>query len=154
MTMKTKEEALHRAAALCTMAEKCEADIRTKLRDWGIAEKDADDIVQRLKEGKYLDEERYCHAFVNDKLRFNGWGRIKITYTLRQKGIADSLIDDALAHIDEDAYTRMLTELLQTKLRSVKGKTSEERIGKLVRFAQSRGFELSLAITIAKKLVR
>jgi regulatory protein len=56
--MKTKkpispENALARAAALCSRCEKAESDIRNKLSSWGISPDDADNITQRF--AKFLD---------------------------------------------------------------------------------------------------
>ena len=43
------------------------------------------EIIDRLIDEKFIDERRYCRAFVNDKLRFNHWGRVKIQAKLREK---------------------------------------------------------------------
>ena len=72
------EEALHRAAALCSAGEQCIFDIREKLLRWGIAPNDSKEIIEKLIQGKFIDEERYCKSFVNDNFRFNKWGKVKI----------------------------------------------------------------------------
>ena len=54
-----------------------------------------DKIIDRLKAEKYIDEARYCRSFINDKLRFNKWGRKKIEFALKQKQIPLELISDA-----------------------------------------------------------
>ena len=69
-----------------------------------------DAIIDRLKHERYLDNERYARAYCRDKLRFNGWGRIKIGYMLRGKGIEQEFIDAALADIDEEQYADILHE--------------------------------------------
>ena len=66
----TYEQGLHRTAALCTASEKCTADIRQKLQDWGADEADTARIIAYLIREKFLDETRFCQAFVKDKLRF------------------------------------------------------------------------------------
>ena len=81
------EEALYRAAALCSTAERCKSEIEEKLSRWGISASETHRIVDRLEQEKYIDESRYCRSFVNDKIRFDHWGRIKITAALRQKKI-------------------------------------------------------------------
>ena len=111
----TPPEALHRAAALCSASEHCIADIRQKLTRWGIGNNDAQSIVDRLVQERFIDENRYAVAFAKDKFRFSGWGRIKIRYTLQQKQISDSDIAEALAVIDEGQYTARLLDLLKTR---------------------------------------
>ena len=146
----TPPEALHRAAALCSSAEHCIADIREKLSRWGIGEPDARTIVERLVQERFIDEERYAIAFAKDKFRFSGWGRIKIRYALQQKRIGNSDIVNALSLIDEEAYTTRLVDLLEKKSRSIHDEDVEIRRSKLLRFAASRGFETELVFHILK----
>lgn len=135
------EEALHRTAALCSTGEQCIFDIREKLLRWGIASDDIKQIIEKLIQGKFIDEDRYCKSFVNDKLRFNKWGKIKIIYALRQKGISSQNIDNAINCIDEEKYLETLQEIILSKRKSIKNDTPENVKAKLFRFAASRGFE-------------
>ena len=135
------EEALHRTAALCSTGEQCIFDIREKLLRWGIASDDIKQIIEKLIQGKFIDEDRYCKSFVNDNLRFNKWGKIKIIYALRQKGISSQNIDNAINCIDEEKYLETLQEIILSKRKSIKNDTPENVKAKLFRFAASRGFE-------------
>ena len=98
--------------------------------------------MQRLVQEKYIDESRYCRAFINDKVRFARWGRIKIAQALRQKQIPSSLYLPLLDEIDEACYSEQLRRLLEAKQREVKGRNAYERKAKLVRFALGRGYEM------------
>lgn len=149
----TPPEALHRAAALCSSAEHCTADIREKLARWGVTEADSRTIIDRLVQERFIDEQRYAVAFVKDKFRFSGWGRIKMRYALQQKRIDGSDIDHALATLDEEPYNDRLLELLQAKSRSIRDDDPEARRAKLFRFAASRGFEPSLILNALKQVV-
>lgn len=141
----TSEQALSRLAALCSRGEQAESDLREKLRKWDIAPADADRIIQRLKDENFLSDERYARAFVRDKARFNGWGRIKIAHALRQKHIDNQRIEQALVdEVDEAAYHDTLIRLMQGKLRSVAGREPQAARAALLRFAASRGFESDL----------
>ncbi len=143
--MKTPAQALSALAALCSRGEQAESDLREKLRKWEVSPADADRIIQRLKEENFLSDERYARAFVRDKFRFNGWGRIKIAHALRQKRIDSQWIELALAdEIDEAAYHDTLIRLMQGKLRSVAGREPQAARAALLRFAASRGFESDL----------
>lgn len=149
----TPPEALHRAATLCSSAEHCTADIREKLARWGVTEADSRTIIDRLVQERFIDEQRYAVAFVKDKFRFSGWGRIKMRYALQQKRIDGSDIDHALATLDEEQYNDRLLELLQAKSRSIRDDDPEARRAKLFRFATSRGFESALIFNALKQVV-
>ena len=140
----TPDNAFLRLATLCARCEQAEGDLRKKLRDWGIASSDADAIIDRLKQERYLDNERYARAYCRDKLRFNGWGRIMIAFMLKGKGIEQEFIDTALAQIDEEQYVTILNEALEAKARSLKDKDQQQARASLLRFAASRGFETNL----------
>ncbi len=149
----TPPEALHRAATLCSSAEHCTADIREKLARWGVTEADSRTIIDRLVQERFIDEQRYAVAFVKDKFRFSGWGRIKMRYALQQKRINGSDIDHALATLDEEQYNDRLLELLQAKSRSIRDDDPEARRAKLFRFATSRGFESALIFNALKQVL-
>lgn len=138
------ENAFARAAALCSKCEQAESDIRKKLKDWGIASHDAEYIIERLTDEKYLDEQRFATAFTRDKFRFDKWGRTKITYSLKLKQISPQAIEQALDEIDEDDYLITLQHILSTKAKTLKGKEPLQMKASLLRFAASRGFEPSL----------
>lgn len=93
------------------------------------------------KEG-FLDEARYVRAFVSDKFRFEHWGRIKISYALRGKGIDDALISEAFDEkIDPEEYLATCEDLLRNRMRGMERPLSQNDRAKLFRFAAQRGFE-------------
>jgi regulatory protein len=79
------EEALSYAASCCSRSELCEADILRKITLFQLTEQEQTDLIARLKEMGFIDSERYARAYVSDKFRFQHWGRIKISYQLKQK---------------------------------------------------------------------
>ena len=138
----TYEQALHRMAAYCSRAERCIYDIRQKLIRWELSADQQNKIILHLQKEKFLDESRYCRAFVNDKSKYNQWGSYKIKYTLKKKNIPEGLIKEALQTIDPKESRKQLHQLLQNKRKTIKGKNDFEIKQKLMRFAASRGFSL------------
>ena len=134
------EQALHRLAAYCSRAERCIWDVRRKMDEWEIPSGQQNQIIQKLQKEKFLDEERYCKAFVNDKTRYNRWGIYKIRYELKRKQISESLIGEALKIVGPEENREQLRLLIEQKKKSVKGKNEWEIRQKLLRFAASRGF--------------
>ena len=138
----TEKEALRRVASYCSTAEHCRSEINEKLQRWGIAYDAIERILDQLVVEKYIDEERFCRAFVNDKYRFSKWGKVKIAQELYLKKIPSSLAWSYLNKIDEEEYLTILRDLIAVKQKSVRAKDEYERKGKLIRFALSRGFEM------------
>lgn len=139
--------------ALCSQKEYNEAEIRGKLKFWGVEPEDIDPIIEELIREKFIDDLRFATAFARDKVRLNQWGRVKIRYMLSMERVKHSIVDQALAAIDEDQYTESLTELLQKKSRELRGETNPHtKKQKLLKFAQGRGFEIDLTLRILKDL--
>lgn len=142
----SEAEALNKAAAYCTLCERCISEVAAKLTAWGITAVQQSRIIERLKEEGFIDEARYCRAFVNDKVRFNRWGRIKIVAALREKHLPHEFIEAAIANIDEDIYIQSLKEVVAAKRKGLKGKEDMTSQQKIIRHAASRGYEASLII--------
>lgn len=150
----TPSQAMNRAAALCARSEQAPGDISEKLMKWGLSREDVSHIVQQLIQQEFLDEARFAKAFVKDRFAFNGWGRLKIAYQLKQKGIPGDVIDEAMTAIDEIRYRERLTELLQAKWRTVKEREPRAAWAAMMRFAASRGFETNVASECVKLVTR
>jgi regulatory protein len=143
---------LKKAAAYSSKQEVCSADIGAKLQLWGADADQTEEIVLYLIEQKYIDNERFCRAFMNDKLRFNKWGKLKITQALRMKQIPDRMLDRVFSEMDVSLYEQTLSELLRKKVREIKAASDYERRGKLLNFALQRGFEYAVAEQLIKKM--
>ena len=148
----TPDNAYLRLAALCARGEQAEGDLRKKLHSWGLSPSDADSVIARLKQERYLDNERYARAYCRDKLRFNCWGRIKIAFMLRGKGIEQEFIDNAFSEIDEEQYAAILYDALAAKAKTLSDKSPEQFRASLLRFASSRGFEPSIIFAAIERL--
>ncbi|MDD2636043.1 MAG: regulatory protein RecX [Bacteroidales bacterium] len=150
--METKPDTtkvLHKAQAMCSKSEKCKSDITKYLQKYDLSEKDIDLIIKKLIEEKFIDDSRYVRFYVNDKLKFNKWGKIKIRYSLRQKQIEEHIINDSLQQIDDDIYIETLKTIIEQKSKSIKKPNDKiKRKSALLRFATSRGFEYSLIMKI------
>ncbi len=136
------EQALHRLAAYCSRSERCVYDVKQKLIRWEIPAEQHMEIIRRLQKERFIDESRFCRAFVNDKSKYGKWGPHKINYELRKKQIPDELIREALAALVPDESREQLVQVLKSKYKTVKGKNGFEIRQKLIRFAAGRGFSL------------
>jgi len=137
-------QAYSKMAQLCSRSEQCSADIRKKIMAYEIVEEIVDEIIDKLIEEKYLDDERYVRAYVKDKFKINKWGKVKIHYYLRAKGLSEEIIQKGLNTIDEVKYKDLLVKTMKAKAKTIKKKNKFEKMGQVIRFTQSRGFEPEL----------
>ncbi|MDE5793775.1 MAG: recombination regulator RecX [Muribaculaceae bacterium] len=149
----TAEEMLVKMAGLCAGAEQCSADIRQKILKKGFSVEEADKMIAYLHANKYIDDSRYARAYSVDKVRFSGWGKMKIRVGLRAKGMSDAVISQALAYISEGDYMEALEKVLIAKARSLDLKEIKDR-QKLYRHLASRGFESQLIISALRNFIK
>ncbi|MDE6523411.1 MAG: recombination regulator RecX [Muribaculaceae bacterium] len=149
----TAEEMLVKMAGLCAGAEQCSADIRQKILKQGFSVEEAEKMIAYLHANKYIDDSRYARAYSVDKVRFSGWGKMKIRVGLRAKGMSDAVISQALAYISEGDYMEALEKVLIAKARSLDLKEIKDR-QKLYRHLVSRGFESQLIISALRNFIK
>ena len=128
----SKAEWLDKCEAYCARAEHCAADVRRKLYEWQAPTDLSDEIVENLYKNDFLDDARFCHAYVHDKVAFQSWGRVKIQAGLRALDLPEADISEALNTIDEPTYAENLRQLAASR----RSDAPEKRI----RFLMQRGF--------------
>ena len=128
----SKADYLHKAEKYCARAEHCAADVERKLYEWGAPGEIHDEIEQTLYENDFLNDERFCRAYVHDKLEYQHWGRLKIRAGLQALKLPETTIQLALNEIDREKYMLILRRVAANKQA-----TSQEQ---LIRFLLQRGF--------------
>ena len=128
----SKREWLDKAEAYCARAEHCAADVRRKLYEWGAPADLFDEIVENLYANEFLNDARFCHAYVHDKVEYQSWGRLKIQAGLRSLNLPESEIRKSIDEIDEKRYGTNMESLIKQR----KSDPEEKRL----RFLLQRGF--------------
>lgn len=136
---------------ICSRQEKCKADIVDYLFRHEVPDEVHQTVIKSLLTEKFIDEERYARAVVQDKLKLNRWGRIKIRYFLRSRRISEETIQHAMNLIDEDLYRQILEQELNKKARSLVKEEPEIRKLKLQQYAASKGFEEEMVWKMIKQ---
>lgn len=146
MKQPSSEEAMRlRMADLCARTEQCAFDLRMKMVRGGMTAAQIERILEDLRRERFLDETRYARAFARDKVRFAGWGRMKIRQALAAKRLSGSDIDEGLAAIDPDDYRTALQRAAAAKSRQLDLSQYTDR-QRLLRHLLSRGFTAEEAL--------
>ncbi|WBA41518.1 regulatory protein RecX [Hymenobacter canadensis] len=140
----TPAEALQKIAAFCAYQERNQKEVESKLREYGLDEDEAGEIIIKLSRENLLDEERFAKAYVRGHYRTKKWGRRRIVQELKQKGISDYCIKSGLKEIDGDEYYQNLVDVLEKKDRQEKERNPRLRRQKIQLFLTGKGFEQDL----------
>ncbi len=92
----TPETAFSKIIQYCIYQERAHQEVRDKLYQYGLRSIEVETIISKLIEENYLNEERFAIQYAGGKFRMKQWGKIKIKYALKAKGINDYVIKKAL----------------------------------------------------------
>lgn len=140
----TPDQAFQKIKQYCAYQERCHREVTEKLYGYGLYKKDVEIILTNLIEENFLNEERFAIAFAGGKFRMKQWGRVKIKYDLKQKGVSNFCITLALKEIDEETYLKTLQSLATKKWESLKGEQYLNRRAKTTAYLLQKGFEQHL----------
>ena len=151
---KTPEQAYAALIRLCARSEKSSGDALPGRRLHAPALHQPQGVLQKLLADRFIDDNRYAEAFVRDKIRLSGWGARKIRTSLRLKGIAAAIIDEALARLDPANQSERLRTQLEKKLRLTRYKDTYDLKTKLIRYGLSLGYDYDAVLDAAGELIQ
>jgi regulatory protein len=136
------EQALQKLRHYCSYQERCHQEVRDKLYSFGLRKSDVETAIATLIGEDRLNEERFATLFAGGHFRMKKWGKIKIRYELKMKGVSDYCIKKALASIDEVDYARTLDDQTARKWETLAGESDLFRRRQKARdFLLQKGYE-------------
>lgn len=124
------------------------AEVDTFLQKRGMSEDQIEAIAQRLERAGLLDDEAFAQFWVENRERFRPRGLRALRYELRNKGISDDIIEQALVSLDvSDSAYRSAT----SKARQLKHLDQPTFQRKIVEYLARRGFEYEVAQETARR---
>jgi len=132
--------------AFCAYQDRSSYDVRSKLKEWEIAEEHVEMFVNELISDGFLNDQRFACSFVSGKFRIKKWGRNKIKAQLRFKKISVEMIAQALKEIDAKEYWETLICLAEKKFKELASKKDSDwnKRMKIARFLAQKGYENDL----------
>ncbi|HBC32075.1 MAG TPA: recombination regulator RecX [Clostridiales bacterium] len=132
---------------------KSEYELRLKMKNKGFEPQLIDNAISTLKEQKYLDDERYCEMFINDKVNISKHGVRKIKEALYYKGIDKEIIEEKIKNISAESEEERAFILGEKKLSSIKENDTRKKMAKLSNYLISKGFEYETVNKTVRKLL-
>jgi regulatory protein len=152
----TPEQAYVKIRHFCAFQERTHLEVKRKLSGYGISWTQAGELLSKLIEEGFLNEERFARSFAGGKFRMKGWGRKKIEMELKMRMISDYSIRVAIREeIDPAEYEKTLTKLVEKKWNSLKspGDTFYTKQAKTRQYLLGRGYENDWISRIMKKFI-
>jgi regulatory protein len=146
-----KELALIRATKYCAYQERYQQQVRNKLFELSVHSNDIEDIITYLIEHNFLNESRYAICYARGKMRIKHWGIQKIKAQLKNFGITEYCIKQAIKELDLDEYENILKLEIEKKLSKSKFSVKWMKEKETKMYLIGRGFENQLIDEILKE---
>jgi len=134
---------IEKIQSYCLYQDRCVKEVKNKLYSFKVSSQLVENIVEYLIDNDYLNEERYTKMFIQGKLRIKKWGRIKLKYELRSKGIDIKTINEHINQINEEDYMNYFNEFSTSKIKFLKG-TKDQKKRSFINYFTYRGWENNL----------
>lgn len=150
----TMDQALEKMRHFCAYQERCHGEVRLRLRAFPLDADEVEAVVSKLIEDDFLNEERFALAWAGGKFRMLQWGRVRIRYELKRKGLGDYNIRKGLAAIDEDDYIATLERLAGARWETERRGTGNDLLKRqrLAAFLMRKGYESDLVREVTERL--
>ena len=125
--------------------EHSRTELRSKLLPYVQESDDLDAVLDDLIRRDYLSDARAAEQMINQRRR--RFGTQRITHELRQKGITDVLIDDAIPQL-KATELETARDVWQRKF-GIPPQDQKEK-AKQARFMQSRGFSMDIIFKVLR----
>lgn len=128
-----------RALEYLSKREHSAAELAQKLKDYADEADDVPALIEDFKTRGWLSDARYAEQMVH--ARQAKFGKARVAHELREKGVDDTLIAEAVAGLQESEVERA-SEVWRKKFKVAP--TTREEWAKQARFLQSRGFTFEI----------
>lgn len=71
-----------------------------------------EEVIDKLIDYKYLDDDRFTKAFIKDKLNFTNWSDYKIKNELKRLGVNEEIIYNNISNIDDNIFYERINKII------------------------------------------
>jgi len=134
-------EILNKMFRYCSYQERSISNVRKQLDKYQVNDVSGKQIIEKLIDEGFLNEERFAETYTFGKLRSNYWGKIKIIQGLKEKSVDSQIINTAIESIDKLEYQQIIIKLIRKKLKLIRDTDNFIIKNKVARYIISKGFE-------------
>jgi regulatory protein len=149
MTKTPYEKTFDRALNLLSYKPRSLAEMRARLmeKDWA-EESVVDQVIARLEELGYLNDEEFAANFANSRLTVKPIGRSRLRHDLRRKKLPSETIENALDEAyEQQSEEELIDRAIGKRVRLKGAPATREEAKKLFDYLIRRGFSYDLVIS-------
>ena len=112
----------------------------------------AKSVLDRFEEIGMVDDAAYAELLIRSRCNTKRVSRSVLRQQLRQKGVNQEIIEEALLAVSDADELRMATELVEQKVRSMSRLEPEVRKRRLFGLLARKGYNTSIALRVIQDL--
>lgn len=149
------DKALNYAYRLLGYRSRSIREIETRLAKKGYGQPTIRKVVDRLKELDYLNDLEFAKAWVEDRMKTRPKGRTLLRCELKEKGVDEALIDEAIGELyqPEDEY-RLAMRLATTRLKERGNRASVLYRKRAHDYLVRRGFSYDVVAQVIREIFK
>lgn len=145
-----REAALQKALRFLGHRPRSVEEVRKNLEKHEIPAGIIEETITRLEREKLIGDANFAKEWVENRSTFRPRGKRALTYELRQKGLSDTVIQEALdEEIDEEALALKAASVHARKLKGLDWNKFREKLGGHL---GRRGFGFDVIIPVTRKV--
>ena len=148
-----KNQALKFAMKLIGLRRRSVFEIKKRLAQKGFAEDVIAETIEELNKFRYLNDEAFAESYINDRMNFRPCGRFLVKRELKQRGVADDIIERKTEELfPPEKELELAKKLAEKKMRIVGESEDKEKVRRKIKnFLEQRGFSCSTISQVMNK---
>ena len=138
---------------LLTLAPRTRAQLADALRRRGIPGHVADDVLGRFTDAGLIDDAAFARAWVESRHYGRGLAGRALAAELKQRGVDDEQIRDAVAGLGPDAEVATARQLVAERLAATRGLPAQSRVRRLAGMLARKGYPPGLAFRVIREAI-
>ncbi|MGE5286500.1 MAG: regulatory protein RecX [Micromonosporaceae bacterium] len=136
---------------LLSAAPRTRAQLAGALRRRGVPDPVTDAVLGRFTEVGLIDDAAFARAWVESRHYSRGLSRRALAVELRQRGVADGEVRDAIGELDPDEEAATARQLVRRKLASTRGQPPLVRTRRLAGVLARKGYPAAMVFRIVRE---
>ena len=148
----TKEKTLQAALKLVDYRARTEKEIRDKLSKKGFDSANIEDVITKLRENRMLADGEFAESWVENRNQFHPRSQRLMKYELRNKGISEDQIEEALkSSAGDNTLALMAANKVSNRFTELDWPEFQK---KLMGYLLRKGFSYEVVTPVIKKVWR
>ena len=144
-----QESAYQQALHFLNYRQRSQAEVRKNLQAHQISDQIIASVLERLQSNGLLNDQSFAQSWVENRIEFHPRGKRALVMELRQRGLDDEAIDQAIEGIDEEQLAYQAAVKQVRKLDSNDWQAFRQ---KLTNFLLRRGFNFDVINPVVHKV--